>query len=120
MFLSCSELDLARVDDPAAEWSVGKTMDVLCVGIFEGKPKLSRCALPSAPWLTTLVQAAPWVCLVCLVLTLPAAEGALIAVPTPASQHQKGLGLALMQLHECRFHACGRVMQARGAAAGLG
>lgn len=37
-----SELDLARVDDPAVDWSVGKTMDVLCVGIFEGKPRLSR------------------------------------------------------------------------------
>jgi hypothetical protein len=37
-----SELDLERTADAAAVWSIGDTMDVMCVGIFDGKPKLSR------------------------------------------------------------------------------
>lgn len=38
-----SELDWDRVADATTDWSVGKPMDVMCVGVFEGKPKLSRC-----------------------------------------------------------------------------
>ena len=37
-----SELDLERVADATADWNVGDTMDVMCVGSFDGKAKLSR------------------------------------------------------------------------------
>jgi len=37
-----SELALERVDDPAADWKIGDAIDVMCVGVFDGKVKLSR------------------------------------------------------------------------------
>lgn len=37
-----SELALERVDDPAADWKIGDEIDVMCVGVFDGKVKLSR------------------------------------------------------------------------------
>lgn len=37
-----SELDLERVADATADWKVDDRMDVMCVGSFDGKAKLSR------------------------------------------------------------------------------
>lgn len=41
-----SELDLGRTDDPSTCWTIGDTMDVMCLA-NDGKVKLSRSAAAS-------------------------------------------------------------------------